>query len=92
MCTLVDQKVLKLLAYLFEYTTELYKTYTEYKANISYFWNDVWMTQYARRNVTSSFEDVMQQWPGQKNDGNFSFQAKNNDQYLCVVWRILFLD
>ena len=33
--TWVDQKVLKLLAYLFEYTTELYKTYTEYRANIS---------------------------------------------------------
>ena len=33
--TLMDQKVLKLLAYLFEYTTELYKTYTEYKVNIS---------------------------------------------------------
>ena len=28
--TWVDQKVLKLLAYLFNYTTELYKTYTEY--------------------------------------------------------------
>ena len=27
--------VLKLLGYLFEYTTELYKTYTEYKVNIS---------------------------------------------------------
>ena len=34
-CTRVDQKVLKLIAYLFEYTTELYKTYTEYKVNIS---------------------------------------------------------
>ena len=34
--TWVDQKVLKLLAYLFEYSTELYKTYTEYGANISY--------------------------------------------------------
>ena len=33
--TWVDQKVLKLLAYLFEFTTEIYKTYTEYKANIS---------------------------------------------------------
>ena len=29
------KKVLKLLAYLFEYTTELYKTYTEYKVDIS---------------------------------------------------------
>ena len=28
--TWADQKVLKLLAYLFEYTSELYKTYTEY--------------------------------------------------------------
>ena len=28
----VDQNVLKLLAYLFEYTTELYETYKEYKA------------------------------------------------------------
>ena len=27
---MADQKVLKLLEYLFEYTTELYKTYTEY--------------------------------------------------------------
>ena len=34
-CTWVDKKVLKLLASLFEYTTELYKTYTEYKVNIS---------------------------------------------------------
>ena len=33
--TWVDQKVLKLLAYLFEYTTDLYKTYTKYKVNIS---------------------------------------------------------
>ena len=33
--TWVDQKVLKLLAYLFEYTTELYNTYTKYKANNS---------------------------------------------------------
>ena len=33
--TWVDQKALKLLAYLFEYTTELYKTYTEYSGTIS---------------------------------------------------------
>ena len=33
--TWVDQKVLKLLAYLFEFTTELYKNYTECKVNIS---------------------------------------------------------
>ena len=30
----VDQKVLKLLAYLFKFRTELYKTYTEYYAAI----------------------------------------------------------
>ena len=29
-CMWMDQKVLKLLAYLCEYTTELYETYTEY--------------------------------------------------------------
>ena len=35
------------------------------------------MSQYAMINVTSSFDDVMQQWPGEENDGNFPFQAKN---------------
>ena len=30
---LEDQKVLKQLAYLYEYSTELYETYTEYYAN-----------------------------------------------------------
>ena len=86
--TWVDQKVLKLLAYLFEYTMELYKTYRKYKANISHFCNEVWMTQYARINVTSSFDDVMQQLPGQKNDENFSFKAKKKDQH--VLWMALF--
>ena len=71
--TWVDQKVLKLLAYIFEFTKELYKTYTEYKVNISKFCNDVWMSQYARINMMSSFDDVMQLWPGQKNDGHFPF-------------------
>ena len=33
--TWVDQKVLKLLAYPFEYTREVYKTNTEYKVNNS---------------------------------------------------------
>ena len=32
--TWVDQKVLKILAYLFRYTTELYETFTEYSATI----------------------------------------------------------
>ena len=33
--TWVDQKVLKLVAYLLKYTTELYQTYTEYATTIS---------------------------------------------------------
>ena len=41
------------------------------------------MTQYARINVTSAFDDVMQQLPGQKNDENFSFrQKKMTDMYV----------
>ena len=75
----MDQKVLKLLAYLYEYTMELYQTYTEYKANISELCDDVWMSQDARINMMSSFDDIMQQWPGQKNDENFPSQAMNNE-------------
>ena len=88
----VDQKVLKLLALVFEYTTELYKTYTEYKANISRFCSDVLMTQYTRRNMTTLFDDAMQQWPGEKNDEHFAYQASYNDKYLFIVKRVLFLD
>ena len=50
------------------------------------------MSQYAKINVMSLFDDVMQQWPGEKNDWNFPFQAKNNDQHLSVISRVLFLD
>ena len=35
--TWVDQKLLKLVAYLLKYTTELYQTYTEYATTISSF-------------------------------------------------------
>ena len=40
----VDQKVLKLVAYLLKYTMELHQTYTEYVATISWFVNIVTMT------------------------------------------------
>ena len=59
--TWVDQKVLKLLAYLHKYTTELHHIYTEYVSTISLFVNVVRMTQYTRGYMTSSFDDVMQQ-------------------------------
>ena len=66
--TWIDQKVLKLhvVAYLLKYTTELYQTYTEYATTISWFVSVVRMTQCARRYMTSSFDVVMQQWPGVK--------------------------
>ena len=37
-------------------------------------------------------QNVKQQWPGLKNDGNVPFEVKKNDQHLCVGWRVLFLD
>ena len=63
----MDQKVLKLVAYLHKYTTELHQIYTEYVTTISWLVNVVRMTQYTRGYMTSSFDDVMQQWPGVKN-------------------------
>ena len=56
----MDQKFLKLVAYLLKYTTEFHKTYTEYATSISWFVSVVRMMQYARRYMTSSFDDVMQ--------------------------------
>ena len=34
----------------------------------------------------------MQQRPGKKNDGNFPFQNKNNDQHYVSFGEFLFLD
>ena len=62
----MDQKVLKLVPYLRKYMTELHQTYTENVTTISWFINVVRMTQYAQGYMTSSFNDVMQQWPGVK--------------------------
>ena len=42
--TWVDQKFLKLVAYLLKYTMELYQTYTEYATTISWFFNVVRIT------------------------------------------------
>ena len=88
--TWVDQKVLKLVAYLLKYMTELYQTYTEYATTISWFGSVVRMTQYARGYMTSSFDDVMQQWPGVKNVRNCLFPAKCNHQHLCFIWQFFF--
>ena len=88
--TWVDQKVLKLVAFLHNYTTELHQTYTEYVTTISWFVNVVRMTHYARGYMTSSFDDVMQQWPGVKNVRNCLFPAKCNYQYLCLIWPLFF--
>ena len=74
--TWVDQKVLKLIAYLLKYTTELYQTYTEYATTISWFVSVVRMTQYDRRYMTSSFDDVMQQWPGVKKSPKLCFPSE----------------
>ena len=73
--TWVDQKVLKLVAYLHKYTTELHQTCTVYVTTISWFLNVVRMTLYARGYMTSSFDDVMHQWPGVKNVRNCLFHA-----------------
>ena len=73
-CTRVDQKVLKLVTYLLKYTSELYQTYTEFATTISWFISVVRMTHYARRYMTSSFDDVMQQWPGVKTSEIIFFQ------------------
>ena len=90
-CTWVDQKVLKLLAYLLEYTMEVFKSYTEYKVNISWFRSDVWMSQYAKINVTSSFDDVMQQWPGPKKWRKFFFPSKEQwPTLMCRLESIVF--
>ena len=43
--TWVDQKVLKLVAYLHKYTTELHQTHTEYVTTMSRIVNVVRMTQ-----------------------------------------------
>ena len=91
-CMWMDQKVLKLLTYLFEYMTELYKTYTEYKANIFLILQWCLNVTVCKVKCDVIKHDVMQQWPGEKNDGNFPFQGKNNDQRLCVIWWVLFLD
>ena len=48
------------------------------------------MIQYARRYVTSLFDDVMQLLPGKKNDGNFPFQEKNNHLHLLSFVSIVF--
>ena len=90
--TWVDQKVLKLVAYLLKYTTELYQTHTEYATTISWFVSVVRMTQYAQRYVTSSFDDVMQPWPGVKNVRNCLFPVKCNHQHLCFMWQLFFRD
>ena len=90
--TWVDQKVLKQVVYLLKYTTELCQTYTEYATTISWFVSVVRMTQYARRYMTSSFDDVMQQWPGVKNVRNCLFPAKYNHQHLCFMWQLFFRD
>ena len=42
------------------------------------------MTQYARRNVTSSFDDIMQQWLGQKYDGNFPLLSEEQMTNIYV--------
>ena len=86
------QKVLKLVAYLHKYTAELHQTYTEYVTTISWFVNVVRMTQYARGYMTSSFNDVMQQWPGVKNVRHCLFPAKCNYQHSCLIWPLFFRD
>ena len=88
----VDQKVLKLVAYLLKYTMELYQTYTGYASTISWFVSVVRMMQYARRYITSSFDDVMQQWPGVKNVQNCLVPAKCNQQHLCFMWQSFYRD
>ena len=90
--TWVDQKVLKLVAYLHKYTTELHQIYTEYVTTISWFVNVVRMTQYTRGYMTSSFDDVMQQWPGVKNVQNCLFPAKCNYQHSCLMSLLFFQD
>ena len=89
-CTWVDQKALKLVAYLLKYTSELYQTYTVFATTISWFISVVRMTHYARRYMTSSFDDVMQQWPGVKNVRNCLFPAKCYHQHLCFTWQLFF--
>ena len=88
--TWVDQKVLTLVAYLHKYKSELHQTYTKYVTTISWFVNVVRMTHYARGNMTSSFDDIMQQWPGVKNVRNCLFQAKCNHQHSCLMWPLFF--
>ena len=84
--TWVDQKVLKLVAYLLKYTTELYQTYTKYATTISWFGSVFRMTQYARRYMMSSFDDVMHQWPGVKTSENaFSQQSAITNMFHVAV-------
>ena len=73
--TWMDQKVLKLGAYLHKYTTELHQTYTVYVTTISWFVNVVRMMQYDRGYMTSAFDDVMHQWPGVENRPKLSFPS-----------------
>ena len=69
--TWVDKKVPKVLAYLWINDGIFWNFYRA----LSYIYR---MTQYARRYMKSSIGDVMQQWPGEKNDGNCPFWARNN--------------
>ena len=48
------------------------------------------MAQYEGRNATSSFNDVMQQWPGEKNDRYIPFRAENNDQHFVSFGEFCF--
>ena len=73
--TWLDQKVLKQVPCLLKYTTEIHTSYTEYVTTISWLIDVVRMTQYNRRYMTSSFDDVIQQWPGVKNVRNCLFPA-----------------
>ena len=64
--TWMDKKVLKLVAYLHKYMTELHQSYTEHAITIIWFVNIIRMTQYAKEYMSSSFDGVLQQWPGVK--------------------------